>query len=137
MTSDQAARAFLGIPFRHQGRDPLIGIDCIGLIVLWGQLLDLPFVALDSPNYGVDPAHGLLESYLEQAFGKPLPVSAIEAGTIVSMDYFGATRHVGIVANHPQGGLSLIHTNQRVGCVTEARIDDKWLKRIRGVYRVR
>lgn len=134
MTPDQAARAFLGVPFKHQGRDPLIGIDCIGLLVLWGQLLDLPFVALDVTTYGRDPVDGLLESYLRQAFGEP--VQEVAAERIVSMGFKGATRHVGIVANHPQGGLSLIHTNQSVGRVTEARIDPKWLKRISGVYRV-
>lgn len=29
----EAARMLLGTPFRHQGRDPDVGLDCVGLVV--------------------------------------------------------------------------------------------------------
>lgn len=33
------ARDFLGVPFRPQGRDPLVGLDCVGLTML---VFDIP-----------------------------------------------------------------------------------------------
>ncbi|WP_246605042.1 C40 family peptidase [Aquisediminimonas sediminicola] len=30
----QAARAYVGVPFRPQGRDPALGLDCIGLVLV-------------------------------------------------------------------------------------------------------
>jgi len=133
MRLDEAARTFLGVPFRHQGRNPSVGLDCIGLLVAAATVLGLPQVAGDSTAYGRDPAHGLLESYMRDLFGSP--VSDMQPGDIVAIDFKGAIRHVGIVGIHP-GGLSLIHTNFSVGKVTEARLDDRWLKRIKAVYRV-
>lgn len=136
MRLDEAARTFLGVPFQHQKRDPSIGLDCIGLAVLSGRMLSLPFVELDRTDYGTEPTNGVLESYLRVAFGPPVPKASIQPGDIVAIDYAGAIRHLGIVGEHPQGGLSLIHTNSKVGRVTEAGINAKWLKRIKQVYRV-
>lgn len=134
MTLDAAARHYLGTPFRHQGRNPALGIDCIGLIVLAGQDAGFLFPAFDRTDYGTDPAHGLLQGYLRLAFGPP--VSDMQPGDVVAIDYHGTVRHVGIVGAHPQG-LSLIHTNMAIGRVSEARIDAKWRKRIKAVFRVR
>lgn len=33
MTLIEAARSLVGAPFRAQGRDPAIGLDCLGLII--------------------------------------------------------------------------------------------------------
>ena len=134
MTLDEAARKYLGVPFLHQGRNPAVGIDCIGLIVCAGKDCGMAFPAFDSTAYGPDPAHGLLERHLQAAFGPPVPVADIGPGDVVSINFAGAVRHVGIVGKHPDG-LSLIHTNSSEDCVTEARIDSRWLRRIAGVYR--
>jgi cell wall-associated NlpC family hydrolase len=132
MRLDEAARLFMGIPFRHQGRDPLIGLDCIGLVILAGQLCDKDFVSADQTDYGRDPHAGLLEGRMLTALGKP--VNGMEPGDIVAIDFKGVIRHVGIVGDG-QHGLTLIHTNGHVGRVTEARIDAKWAKRIKRTYR--
>lgn len=60
MRLDLAARAYLGVPFAHQGRSPAVGLDCIGLIVQAGLDGGHAFPAFDSTDYGRDPAHGLL-----------------------------------------------------------------------------
>lgn len=134
MRLDEAARAYLGVPFRHQGRDPAIGIDCIGLIVLAGRDAGMAFPAFDRTDYGTEPVDGMLQEMLRLAFGPP--VSPMQVGDVVAIDFKGVVRHVGIVGQHPQG-LSLIHTNMAVGRVTEARIDSKWANRIKGIFRVR
>lgn len=135
MRLDQAARTFLGVKFRHQGRNPAIGIDCIGLLVCSAALCGLPQVAGDSTAYGKDPFDGLLEGHLRALFGPPLPPSDMQPGDIAAIAFEGAIRHVGVVAEHADG-LALIHTNFRLRRVTEARIDDTWRERIKAVYRV-
>lgn len=134
MTLDEAARLFIGVPFRHQGRDPSIGIDCIGLTMVAGEMAGLPFKDWDSTDYGRDPAHGLLESRIAAAPLRSVSKEDMQAGDIVTVDFKGATRHVGIVGQGP-GYLTLIHTNGMLKRVTEARIDAKWLNRISAVYR--
>lgn len=134
MTRDEAARLFLGVPFRHQGRNPEIGIDCIGLIVNWGKVLGLPFVDFDFTDYGREPLFGLLETHLDIALGGRLPTELMQPGDVAAMDFKGQIRHVGIIAQGP-GYLTLIHTNGALKRVTEARVDAKWQKRIKGIYR--
>ncbi len=132
MKLHEAARKYMGIRFRHQGRNPDFGIDCIGLLFLSSIDCGLSTKA-DKKGYSRTPSSGLLEGGLVEAFGFPVSGPA-QAGDVVSIDYMGSTRHVGIICDHPQG-LSLIHTNMALGKVTEAIVDKKWLKRITGIYR--
>jgi cell wall-associated NlpC family hydrolase len=132
MRLDEAAQKYMGIRFQHQGRNPEFGIDCIGLLFLSATDCGLSTEA-DIKGYSRTPSNGMLEGGLRKAFGNPVP-GPIQAGDVVSIDYLGATRHVGIICNHPKG-LSLLHTNMALGEVTEALVDAKWLKRITGIYR--
>lgn len=145
MTLSEAARGYLGVNFAHQGRNPAVGIDCIGLIVL--ACRDIGRELVDSTDYGRNPHNGVLERHLRANFGAPAwcgcptcrnrtAVPPLQPDAIVSIDYAGATRHLALVGAHPDGGLSLIHTNQHVGRVTEHALDARWLKRITGVYRL-
>lgn len=138
MTLSVAARSYLRwgllgrpVPFLHQGRNPDIGIDCIGLLVLACRDCGIP--VMDVTSYGRNPVNGELERQLRLHFGPPK--DSIQADDFVTIDYKGATRHVAIVGHHPDG-LSLIHTSMSHGRVTEHRIDRKWTRRITGVYRV-
>lgn len=126
MTAIEQGRALVGVPWVHQGRDPKTGLDCIGFLC---QVLQEPHEA----RYSRDP-HGLtLERELEARFGAP--VAEPRAGDVVSMRWGGDARHVALVADHPQGGLSIIHASNSVGCVTEHRLDAKWRRRIVAAYR--
>lgn len=132
MRLDEAARRYIGVPFLHQGRNPAVGIDCIGL----GQLAcrDCGLVVPDWTDYGRDPYNGLLEGRLSEIFGAPLPLSQMRPGDIVAIFYGGALRHVGIVGERDYAGesyLMLIHTDSRMGKVTEHRIDEGWMGRRR------
>lgn len=136
----------LGVPFVHLGRD-LNGLDCVGAMA---YAFDYPIQ--DVPVYPRDPYRGQLDQHLEEVFGPPLQVAVVERGgrciqpvdaaqlregDVVSMQYRGPSRHVGLVANHPTipGQLSLIHTDLTIGRVVEHRLDDTWLNRIVKVYR--
>ena len=126
----QVARALLGVPWRHQGRNPNIGIDCAGLLLLAFD------VQSPTPTYGREPRNGLLEATMEGLLGTPLPgADDLRPGDAVAMAYAGPIRHCGLIADDIHGGLSLIHTDSILGRVTEHPLDEKWLRRIRRVYR--
>lgn len=149
MTLSEAARRYLTwgterkpVPFLHQGRNPNVGIDCVGLAVLAAQ--DCGFVAHDLNAYSRDPDNGLLEAMLEKncgprlaiSYGTPALLAALRPDDIVSIDYKGETRHVAVVAENAHGRLSLIHTSSAHGRVAESPINSRWLKMITGVYRL-
>lgn len=134
------------VPFLHQGRD-FNGIDCVGCLI---YAFEHPLE--DVPGYPRDPYRGELDRQLSRIFGEPLQeaqvakggeclcrvdASELLEGDIVSMQYRGPVRHVGIIANHPAypDRLSLIHTDAMVGKVTEHLLDDMWVDRIVKVYR--
>lgn len=48
-----ALRAYIGTPFRHQGRSAKVGLDCLGLIIC--GLQDIGFDVTDNLNYGRQP----------------------------------------------------------------------------------
>lgn len=131
MSLDERARDYLGIPYRHQGRNPAIGIDCVGLLVL--ALGDDPATAIDPPAYSAEPHDGELEGYLSAAFGAP--VADIQPGDIAAIRYGGPIRHIAIVGDGPHG-LTLIHTARNIGRVVEHRLDERWRRRIGAVYRM-
>lgn len=128
----EAARAYLGCPFQHQGRSRR-GLDCVGLVVMC--LADCGRPVEDITTYGREPHSGLLESHLLRAFGPAIHRDEMQPGDIVAIDFAGAVRHVGITGDYPYGGLSLIHTDQSLGQVIEHRLDAKWAARIKGVWR--
>lgn len=132
---DIAARKYIGVPFRHQGRNPDIGIDCVGFLVVSAIACGLHnLVAHDFTGYARNPAHGALESRLRAAFGSPISSSPIP-GDVVSISYHGQTRHVAIVGER-NGRLTLIHTASNVGRVVEHGLTDQWRSRITGIYRL-
>lgn len=130
-----AARALLGIPFRHQGRNPAVGIDCIGLLRLWGDACGLTLSAHDRTNYPRDPYDGMLEQHLEAAFGPPVPLETLRPDDVVAMRWDGGVRHVGIIGRLDDR-LSLIHTARNIERVVEHGISPRWQRRfIARVYR--
>lgn len=133
---DQAARRYLRVPFRHQGRNPARGIDCIGLLVLAAHDAGLDLGAHDRRNYGRDPAHRLLDERLQAAFGAPRATADLQPGDVVALRYAGrAMRHVGIVGER-EGRLSLIHTDSQHGRVVEHDLLPDHRRHILGVYRL-
>ena len=139
MHAYEAARAYIGVPFVHQGRSTR-GLDCIGLVER--ALLDAGMEHYRLPanwlDYGRDPHRGLLEQRMAEVFGAP--VADMQPGDVVAIKYAGPIRHVGLIGEAEAGGvryLTLIHTDSHLGRVTEHRIDDRWARRIALVFRPR
>lgn len=132
---DIAARKYLGVKFLHQGRNPDIGVDCVGLASLVAKDCGLHWLSEhDLTTYARNPNGGELERRMMAAFGPP--VYELSPGCLVTIDFFGQSRHVAVLGEH-NGRLTMIHAYGRPPCVVEHGIDDKWLRRITGIYSVR
>lgn len=125
----------LGVPYVHQGRD-LNGIDCIGA---WTYAFQYEG---EVPAYPENPVNGELERNLRRVLGEPVlerPESAelLCPLDLLSMQYAGPVRHLAVVVPHisiPRA-LSIVHTDSRLGRVTEHILDGRWLRRVVRVWR--
>ena len=126
----RAARAYLGVRFRHQGRTTA-GIDCAGLIILVAR--DLGLFDLDFTAYGHAPdgrtMHLMLGTYLDEVEPREMRL-----GDVVLMAFQPAPQHLGLLGDGARP-FSLIHAYAQARQVIEHRLDDEWMGRIRNVYR--
>jgi hypothetical protein len=133
-----AARRYVGTPWDHRGRTS-DAIDCIGLAVTSAR--DCGWEVIDVADYSRRPTKGRLEAHIGAHLGPPVCVFPTLAdllpSDVVTMRYgrHGRMRHVGVVAAHPEGGLSLIHADGRIGRVVEQRIDAQLISFFVNVYR--
>lgn len=126
------ARQCIGARFRHRGRSPEIGFDCIGLLAY--LMTSLGRSIQDRNSYGRDPRKDGLRIGLEINLGQPVTDNP-RAADIVLMAFAGEPRHVGILADHPQGGLSLIHAYIKARKVVEHTYSVEWVNRTMARYR--
>ena len=125
-----AARIYVGTRYVHQGRSAE-GVDCIGLPVLVRVDLGLP--ALDVQGYArastdTEMLDFCREHMLEVASDEIQP-----GDILVQMN--GMVRHMAIVADYLYGGLSIVHAWLPRRKVVECRLDDEFMKTVRGCFR--
>jgi hypothetical protein len=139
-----AARALLGARWRHQGRDPATGVDCLGLVVCVARALGYP-TTHDRGDYPLWPDGAELRAKLLASGLELLPPARPPAvGAVVQIrfprdPYPG--RHLGVVADAPAGApageLHLIHAFQNApsgGRVIEEPLR-RWRPYVTGVFR--
>lgn len=112
------ARGWLGVPFRHQGRDGH-GLDCVGLPLVVGQSLGLLDPRLDVANYGRLPTGELIERLREHC----RPLTAALPACLVVIAWTRIAAHVALCT-----GETLIHAYQSVGRVVEHGYRGRWLR---------
>jgi cell wall-associated NlpC family hydrolase len=127
MTPVDAARRYIGAPWKHGGSDAA-GMDCFGLIVAVARDLGIPYPVM---TYDRLPDLSLFAALRQFC----APAKGLEPGLLVRMAVVGRAQHLGIVADHPTG-LSLIHAYMPLGRVVEHRIDDRWRRRIVSAWRM-
>lgn len=126
-----AARSYMGVKFRHQGRTRR-GVDCVGHVVL--SLRDIGLSPNDRTNYGILPYEKQLEAVLRDHFGPPV-AGAPQPADVVLMKWAGEVCHTGIITPHPDYGIGIVHCYLSSQKVVEHGIDDTWRRRIVEVYR--
>jgi cell wall-associated NlpC family hydrolase len=112
------ARSYVGVPFRHQGRDRR-GLDCVGLVLVVGQTLGLFPRALDLARYGRLPSGELMLRVQEHC----RPLAAAQPAALVIVAWTRVAAHVALCT-----GPTLIHAYQSVGCVVEHGYRARWLR---------
>lgn len=122
----KCARLALGTSFHHQGRQPGVGLDCVGLVIWVGQSLGL--TDFDILNYPRLPQGDQLREVAEQAGFVPVPQE--RPGDIACFRLGRNPQHVGILTGH-----GLIHACQNVGRVIEHRLDEHWRRRIISIFK--
>ena len=104
----RAARSLIGVPFRLQGRDPAMGLDCVGLVA----------TALDRAGHqGGGPPDGYGLRFGDDALARRWaraaglwPVDRAEAGDIIMVRSGALHRHLMILV---PGGLIHAHAGLR------------------------
>lgn len=127
-----AARALKGARWRHRGRKPW-AVDCIGLVLLAGRGAGVEFQ--DQKGYGREPWEDLLRQGMRQRFGEPVGADDWRPGDVALIRWHKQEpSHVGILADHRDGGLSIIHVHNLHG-VVEHSLSGPYLDCIEEVYR--
>jgi cell wall-associated NlpC family hydrolase len=115
-----AARSLRGTRWRHRGRKPW-AVDCVGLVALAGAKSGLP--GEDVRGYGREPWEDSLRSGCRERWGAPLPVDQAQPGDVALVRWgAGEPSHMGIVARHPDGHLSVIHSHNLHGVIEQSLV---------------
>lgn len=129
------ARSWIGTPFRHQGRNPGLGVDCIGVVIDAMRRAGVVPPGWNYTGYGREPLNGLLQTELQKYL---TPTDQWAPGTVLLMRWFAEPQHVGIYAGqHPlAGGDTVIHSCQSLGGCVEHTLSTKWRQRVCALYRI-
>lgn len=122
----EAARAYKGCPWRHQGRSRS-GLDCAGLLVL--AFRDAGVVLTDLSAYTRHPWKDGLEQVLAHNFQKV--DSAPAPGDVLLFRYTRYPQHLALATDK-----GIIHSLSGGPGVVEHGLDSFWAKRLLGVYRL-
>jgi len=124
----EIARGWLGVPFRHQGRNRL-GVDCGGLLICVGEEAGMQIIHPGA--YSMSPDPKLIEETLLLHCTK-IPNSERQPGDVLWFSFAGEPRHVGLCSD-----IGVIHAWAKPNKVVEHRLDDIWLSRLVGTYRIK
>lgn len=140
----EAARTYIGVPWKHMGRSRR-GLDCAGLLIVAAK--DAKGADLESPaRYGREPFRAGLESFCAKAgdlaWSGPkgaCTYDLLRVGDGVLMAPGTQPRHLAIVGDDPMYRFSLIHADGTPGIsrVIEIGLTDQDLAKIVAIYRGR
>jgi cell wall-associated NlpC family hydrolase len=139
----KAARTYLGVPFKHRGRDRR-GLDCAGLA--WCAFRDVGRVLPDVKRYGREPHRDGLMETCRLAFGEPVwegevdqvvPRDLVKVGDLVVIRFELHPHHIALVGYDPLYGLSMIHADgsPAVRRVVEHGLDLRCQRMVCAVFR--
>lgn len=134
----QAAREWVGTPFRHQGRLQGQGVDCIGLVAgVARSLALLPAAQIDAiearhSGYGREPAKGMLERALDDVLVR-VARADMQSGDVLLMRFVREPQHVAILDLEGEVPY-IVHAYQGVQRCVHHRLDEAWARRIVRAY---
>jgi cell wall-associated NlpC family hydrolase len=128
------ARETIGTPYRHQGRVNGVALDCAGVPVHIAQRLSITLTPYT--QYGRTPVPLEMRAALDAHLTR-VAKTDLQLADVVWIRFSREPQHLGIVADYPLGGFSLIHAYNGAGLnkVVEHRLDLQWLSRIVAAWR--
>ncbi|PCJ34727.1 MAG: hypothetical protein COA93_04410 [Alphaproteobacteria bacterium] len=121
------ARSCVGSSFRHQGRDPANGLDCIGLIIYVAKAIGL--TGLDHKDYKRIPEKSAISRHAITAnFGR-CSKNELKPGNVLILKFGKYLEHAAIISDR-----GIIHACEKYGKVVEHGLDDVWRSRIISVH---
>lgn len=127
-----AARACVDTPFKHQGRQPGVGIDCAGVVVCAWRAAGL--AAADRRGYSREPQQRVLRQALLEVCDKvDRPGAAYRPGDILFMRFGREPQHLAVVTDRG----TIVHCWEAMGRCVEHGLDRTWRGRVIAVYRHR
>lgn len=129
-----AARRYVGTPFRHQGRQHGIGIDCAGLVVCVGREAGL-MPDYREIAYGRQPNPQRMRAQIER-YADEIQPRDVQPGDLYWMRFI-EPMHMAIATRLADGRAGMIHAYADAGRCVEHGLDDTWRRRIVRAYRYR
>ena len=121
------ARSCVGSPFRHQGRNPVQGLDCIGLIIYVSKTLGLS--DFDLADYKKIPRKNAISCQAAQAGFKDKEKSLMHPGDVIILRIGKYLEHSAIISDR-----GIIHACEKYGRVVEHGLDTEWRSRIISIH---
>jgi len=127
------ARRMVGTRWRHQGRAPGIGLDCVGVVVCTGR--ELGVLDYDLREY---PRHAAVNGFMDyfRAHGNEIALRKVHPGAVLALQEKTFPCHCGIVASDVHG-LTLIHAYAPRRRVVEERLTPEWWAKVLAVFEFR
>lgn len=95
-TIAEVAESLVGTPFRHQGRRPGVGLDCVG--VVYAACRGAGVQVEDFRSYLRMPSADVLDQEMGKRFRRIEPAAA-SAGDIIVIGGKSGGRHVGVIVS--------------------------------------
>jgi cell wall-associated NlpC family hydrolase len=124
-----AALSLKDTPYRHQGRAPGHGLDCIGLVVAAfkigaGLEFDIP------ANYSRLPSPKLLYSHVSKHCDR---VEDIQPADVLVLRLQREPQHFALYV----GNNTIVHAYQTAGKVLAHDLTPQWRNRIKSIHRIK
>lgn len=137
----KTARRYLGVPFRHRGRNPAVGLDCAGFPRQ--VYLDRGVELKDVAKYPRESNSDRIVLAACEALGEPVAVAPVrrdqlQVGDLCVQRFNVYPHHFFFVGDYYLGGLSCLHADGDQGPysrVVEVRLDDARIALITHVFR--
>ena len=127
----QAARSYRGTPFRHQGRQPGVALDCAGVVLCaaWAAGITVP----DFAAYGKLPESDMLLGRLREACVQVLATEAIPGDLALFQFRAGLPTHLAVLT----GDDRMVHAWEQKDRVLWATMGRSWAARTHSHWRFR
>jgi hypothetical protein len=134
----KAARSLLGVKFRHQGRDPETGLDCLGLVEYSVYLKGLITAEQFTKAYQAEPFNNMLEKGLKARLDE-VPLREVRDADIYLLRFRQEPQHVGFAAtrNNERTIIHCLRTESGANnCVIEETLQ-RWERHLVKAFRIR